>query len=382
MNPSIIYTLEIKLFRYHNKDNVETINKILTFSNQEHPITARNEAFEKFKSWIDVLLQSLDKTYINDSQLREDLKVYIEAKPSQINQSETESDLNFSFFTGNGIGIFYTIINEDVDSSQSEKKLIYGTGHWIDYSDDPNDVIWELKEEYEFYKKFKFDTQNKTKKIIFFSIDWEEGDEEENPENYIIIETPFDWTGLDIPNWWEKENVETIDNKITTIEEIIQNGEGEQIEFKPSLLYNFKTKTGGISIKAKIAQAICAFLNSKGGILLIGVTDDKKIQGLEYDFSLSDKENCKDYFKNEFDQMLGYFFNFSIKALVNSGFSSIDNKLIYAVNVTKSSRPIFIKGIENKKEFWIRGNASTRQITDIEEIVNYWIDLKYNSDEI
>ena len=157
MQQSIIYTLEIKIFRYHNKDNVETINEIFTFTNDKNPITARNEAFEKFKSWIDVLLQSLDKPYINDSQLRADLEVYLEAKPTQISQSEDDLK-RFSYFVQNGIGIFFTIINHDADNSQNEKKLIYGIGNWIDYSDDPNDVIWELKEEYEFYKKFKFDT--------------------------------------------------------------------------------------------------------------------------------------------------------------------------------------------------------------------------------
>jgi len=58
---------------------------------------------------------------------------------------------------------------------------------------------------------------------------------------------------------------------------IIQRGESNQVEFKPSLLYNFKTGKAGLSPKFYTAKTICAFLNSNGGVLFIGLTDKGEI---------------------------------------------------------------------------------------------------------
>ncbi len=52
------------------------------------------------------------------------------------------------------------------------------------------------------------------------------------------------------------------------IEEIIQCGENDQVEFK---------KSTGVLHAA--FETVCAFLNSKGGVVLIGVTDDGRIVG-------------------------------------------------------------------------------------------------------
>ena len=151
-------------------------------------------------------------------------------------------------------------------------------------------------------------------------------------------------------------------------------GENNQIEFKPTLLYNFSTERAGISIKGIIAKAICAFLNSNGGFLLIGVNDNGNVQGLDFDYKLSGNKNPKDFFQLEFDQMLEYFLSFSVKSNVVGQFYEVEGKDIYVVTVTPNKRrPIFMKG-QNGKEFYVRGEASSRQLTDIEQLVNYCID--------
>src|SRR5690606_20540325 len=135
----------------------------------------------------------------------------------------------------------------------------------------------------------------------------------------------------------------------------ISRGEGNQIEFKPALLYNFSTEQAGISIKNIIAKAICAFLNSNGGFLFIGVNDNGNIQGLDFDFKLAGNENPKDFFQKEFDQMLKDFLSFSVNSNVVGQFYEVKGKIIYIVTVTPNKRrPIFLKG-QKGKEFYIRG---------------------------
>ena len=143
-----------------------------------------------------------------------------------------------------------------------------------------------------------------------------------------------------------------------------------------------------MGVEEIIAKAICAFLNSDGGLLFIGVRDDGTIQGLEEsDFTLTKKLNKKDYFKNEFDRMIGRFLSFSIKSKITGKFIELDDKTIYVVDVEQSkNRPVFLKKTiciiideENEtvkqtvKQFFVRGEASTRPL-DMEEFLNYYID--------
>ncbi len=72
--------------------------------------------------------------------------------------------------------------------------------------------------------------------------------------------------------------------------------------------------------------------------------------------------------------MIEHFISFSVKANINGQYYQRDGKDIFIVIVEPSNnRAIFVKG-QNGKEFWVRGNAGNRQLTDIEELANYCID--------
>lgn len=158
---------------------------------------------------------------------------------------------------------------------------------------------------------------------------------------------------------------------VIRIEQLISNGESDQVEFKPSLLYNFKTKQGGIGVKSIIGKTICGFLNSRGGFLFIGLRDDGTPQGLSYDFSLSGDKNPKDFFRLEFDQMLEHFLPQWVHDNVFVGFEEINGVEIFVVSVLPSkTEPIFFKG-QDGKEFYIRRMGSTKQL-DLEQFHYYW----------
>jgi hypothetical protein len=264
------------------------------------------------------------------------------------------------------------------DDQVGEEIFIHGIGNISFLSDDPDRIIFELAREFDYYKHYNYDTKSKEIQVVYCSRDeWEEGYTEGEPATYNILETPFDWTGYDKPYWWgepDNEIEEEIKQVPKTLEDIINGGETNQVEFKPTLLYNFSTGKAGIGIKAIIAKTICAFMNSNGGFLLIGITDKGEIQGLDFDFKLADGKNEKDFFRLEFDQMLEHFLSFSVKSNVEGQFYEKDGKDIFIVTVAPNKRrPIFLKG-QNGKEFYIRGEASSRQLTDLEELVNYCID--------
>lgn len=381
------YVVKAKLIRHiKGSGEIEFLQFEDKFEN-ENPITARNLAFKHYQNYIDVLLEAKQKNYHSDKQVREDLKSFIDPGTKtkiQIGESEVE----FSDAFGNGIGIFLIVDIPKPDNEYDkvgEEIFIHGIGN-ITSPNNPDSLISELEREFGYYQFNKYETQNKIIEIVFCnSEEWAEGylgngqwlDGYGEPNSFKILETPFDWTGFDKPYWWgepnEEEN-EEIQQTPKTLEEIILGGESNQVEFKPALLYNFSSGKGGIGIKGIIAKTICAFLNSNGGFLIIGVTDKGEAQGLSYDFSLSENKNEKDFFILEYDQMLEHFLSFSVKSNVTGQFYQLDGKDIFVVTVLPSKRrPIFIKG-QTGKEFYVRGEGSSRQLTDIEELVNYCIE--------
>jgi len=374
------YVVKARLIR-HIKESGEI--QFLEFEDKfdnENPIVARDLAFNHYQNFIDVLLEAKQKKYYSDKQAREELKSFIDlSAKTKIKFGEIEWEWGLLDALGNGIGISLIIDIPKPDNVYEDKEgeefIIHGIGYIGTFYDNPNSLIHGLEREYEYYTFYNYPTDNKVIEVVFCdSEEWDEGYRDGQPATYNILETPFDWTGLDKPYWWGEPEDEEINQAPQTIEEIIQEGESNQVEFKPALLYNFSTGKGGIGIKGIIAKTICAFLNSNGGVLIIGVTDKGEPQGLSFDFSLSEGKNPKDFFMLEFDQMLEHFLSFSIKSNVSGQFFQFNEKDIFFVTVMPSKRrPIFLKG-QNGKEFYVRGEASSRQLTDIEELVNYCIE--------
>jgi len=381
MKAAFHYIVKAKVIRITDgsEPDFPEINK--TFEN-ENPIIARDEAFRFYQSWIDILLQSKNKQYVSDRQARKDLISFIDpGKTTKLKVDEKEIEFNNDSF-GNGIGVYFVADQTVGDSvfnfglvESGDEVLIHGIGnldmkkYMIDH------FICFLQSELDYYKYFNYETNNKEIDVVYcMKMAWLDGCEDIATNTYKILATTFEWEGYDKPYWWGKPEEEPIQPKSKTLEEITRGGESNKVEFKPTLVYNFKTEKGGISIKEIIAKTICAFLNSNGGLLFIGINDNGTVQGLNFDYSLANGKIPKDYFQLEFDQMVDHFLRFSIKSNINGEFYELAGKEIFVVKVDPSKRrPIFLN-TQNEKKFFVRGEASTRQITDIEEILNYCMD--------
>jgi hypothetical protein len=96
------------------------------------------------------------------------------------------------------------------------------------------------------------------------------------------------------------------------------------------------------------------------------------VQGLDFDFSLANGKDPKDYFLLEFDNMQERFIGLGVRNKINARFYEVEGKWIFLVEVSSSKgRLVFFKGKEGK-ELHVRCEASSRQIKDAEEIINYW----------
>ncbi len=92
---------------------------------------------------------------------------------------------------------------------------------------------------------------------------------------------------------------EFFDNRMQKIEEqqemrelkkLISGGESKKLEFKSSLRLNIRKKEHDKKMGFEVLKSIAAFLNTEGGMLLIGINDSGDILGIDHDgFSNNDK---------------------------------------------------------------------------------------------
>ncbi len=351
----IKYTVKAKIIKgkIDNQTIFETFDK--EFVNDQ-PIIARNEAIEYFQDVLEMLKNSSsDEEDFKSKMIDFDLDIQFEWMISRYGRR---------IYDETGLALYVNFNDEDL--------LLLAEG---DFSiDEWDSIFFNLKDEYEFYVQNQLNLNSQETQLTYYCKgEWEEGYTEDEPETTTILKTPADWLGKEEELWWDKERKLAIiqeEPRTWTPDNVIALGEGKFIEFKPALVYNFKTQRGGIGIKYIIAKSICSFLNTGGGFLFIGVSDDKTPLGLEPDFSLAEGKDPFDFFKLEFDDMVNQFFSSSIHTKIRTEFVCVQEKDVFVVQVDKSDRPIFLKGQE-EKEFWIRGEASTRRLIEVADIIDH-----------
>ncbi len=140
-----------------------------------------------------------------------------------------------------------------------------------------------------------------------------------------------DWAALSVPDTEHSESfqhyremarvaTEWLDLFPTTPAESLQaeiaNGESTKREFKSSLRWHIHKKSYDEIITHACLKTIAAFLNTEGGVLLIGVEDSGQICGIEHDGFPSD------------DKFLLHFYNYLQECLGNQHATRIKPELV------------------------------------------------------
>ncbi|MFO7645130.1 MAG: putative DNA binding domain-containing protein [Desulfosarcina sp.] len=149
-----------------------------------------------------------------------------------------------------------------------------------------------------------------------------------------------------------------------SIRQLIAKGEGSSIEFKSTMRINLHTQKPGKEIEVAWLKAVVAFMNTDGGTLLLGVSDDGVIKGLDTDGFASD-DKCQLHFKNVINQYIGVE---SHKHL-NFNLVKVDGKQIGVVSCIRSAEPVYLR-TGKTEEFYIRSGPSSDALP-VSKIVTY-----------
>lgn len=152
------------------------------------------------------------------------------------------------------------------------------------------------------------------------------------------------------------------------IKQLIKEGENDSVEFKSSVRYDYHRKTTNRDLELVIAKTLVGFMNASGGKLLIGVSDQGDILGLEKDLKTLKHKN-KDGFERKIFQVITDYIG--REACYNSKvtFHKIDEKPICMINVEPSTTPVYFKDGENIT-FYVRTGNATHPLS-VEEAINY-----------
>jgi hypothetical protein len=137
------------------------------------------------------------------------------------------------------------------------------------------------------------------------------------------------------------------------IKRLINKGEGRNIEFKSTMRMNLNTSQPGKEIELAWLKATTAFMNSDGGVLLLGVNDEGGFTGLEVD-NFENEDKCRLHFKNLINQHIGAEFT----NYLSFGLQKIGDKTIGILECTRSPKPVFLKN-KNEEHFYIRSGPSS-----------------------
>ncbi len=145
---------------------------------------------------------------------------------------------------------------------------------------------------------------------------------------------------------------------------LLRQGESETLEFKSTMRKNLKTGKNGKEIEIAWLKGLVGFMNTHGGILLIGVDDDANILGLDND-EFDNEDKILLHFKNLLSQHIGLEFSNNINLIINQ----IDGKTILVIECERSNRPVFLYH-KNNEEFYIRSGPASVKLS-VSKVLNY-----------
>jgi hypothetical protein len=175
-----------------------------------------------------------------------------------------------------------------------------------------------------------------------------------------------------------QEHYSTEKEMVSELDQLIASGESASVEFKSTIWFDINqslknpnyTPKKETYIQDNIIKTIAGFLNSEGGSLIVGVSDDGNAYGLDADLKFTQRKDL-DGLELELTQLLMNIFSKEIVATkIRSSFPEFQQKTILRIDVKPSNTPIFAKTSKEQEAFYVRiGNLT--QIMSTQSAISY-----------
>jgi hypothetical protein len=153
--------------------------------------------------------------------------------------------------------------------------------------------------------------------------------------------------------------------------ELIRRGESKKLEFKSTLRMNLITGKPDWNIEHAVLKTIVAYLNTDGGILLVGVSNSGEILGVK-----NDGFPNEDRFLLHFKQLIKQHIGLNYTPMIEYTLVPVSGKEILEIDCKKSDEAVFLKTDKNDEEFYIRIGPSSERLTG-SKLIEY-VNRRYN----
>jgi hypothetical protein len=149
---------------------------------------------------------------------------------------------------------------------------------------------------------------------------------------------------------------------------LLSAGESAALEFKSTLRWDLKAGKTNPAVERACLKTICAFLNSNGGTLLIGVRDDGSVEGIG-----SDRFANEDKFLLHLWTLIRTSLGRDVSPWIESHIVKTEGKAVCIVSAKPATRPVFLRQPGFAEEFYIRLGPASGSL-DISEALKYIAD--------
>lgn len=137
------------------------------------------------------------------------------------------------------------------------------------------------------------------------------------------------------------------------IADLLAEGEHGKLEYKEKIYEN-----GGSKISPKIGQVVTSFANAKGGEIILGVTDNSEVVGIDDEIRMAgNRDRLTLQIQNHFNDSLSA----NIRHLYRVKFEKLEDGTILRVEVLPSKNEVFCKG-----QFYMRHGPQTKAYSNQE----------------
>ena len=142
------------------------------------------------------------------------------------------------------------------------------------------------------------------------------------------------------------------------LEDIIASGESSTVEFKSSLRMNLHTRERDRRMELAALKTMAGFLNSNGGTLVVGVSDERQPIGVDVD-AFANEDRMSLHLRNIVNNRMGA----AAMSSIHPTFDDFDGVRVMLVRCEPSREPVYVREGTNDERFYIRTGPSTTELS-------------------
>lgn len=150
--------------------------------------------------------------------------------------------------------------------------------------------------------------------------------------------------------------------------ELIQAGESKWVEFKQTGRVNIHSKQRDPIMEQLVVRAVAGFMNAEGGTLLLGVTDEGEVFGIELDLKTLGRKQDRDGFALWLNGLLDHVLGPTAASAVRIGFEALPGGTVCRVDVEPATGPTFVRSERGGADLYVRLNNATRLLNTAEAL--------------